>query len=147
MLYQWSLGITNFDWYQVDGGSFLETTNPVALTEAGQAFKTISPQWLGGWLDLASMTSPCANTIGSQWECDFDYHSGLFSRAALWDTDYVTYSCPDVADNGLGCITHLVAVPSTFTQYEDVFGNKHTITNSQVPVGIIPIWLIAGRTR
>jgi hypothetical protein len=146
-LMMWSLGITNFDWYQWDGGSVLNPGGTaVGLTSPGLMFDETPT------LDMAThnagnnyMTTPCGylnpTNYPTTWICTFTNSSGFINASWLWDTDYKTYPCPAASnDFGASCTTHYVTVPPNYTYYcTHADSSCTTIPTQGVPVGVIPV--------
>jgi hypothetical protein len=92
MLVQWSLGIQNFDWYQWDKGSNLESGG--TTTDAGIAYSTVASWMIGSTMG----TSGCANVSGytdpagtqTLWSCTLT--QGSWTGEVFWDTN-LAYNC------------------------------------------------------
>ena len=115
----YSLGVSRFVWYAYDGGTTwggLQNANGTPSLAATAYTETEK------WLEGASLSSPCALGINLVWNCGF-VRSGGYSGEVLWITG--------------SSLT--ITLPVQYTEYRDLAGNVHPITNHQVLVSDQPI--------
>lgn len=115
-----------WDLYKTDNG---DLWSPTGLNQAG-----VSYQQTEKWLSGATLSTSCSAN-GSIWSCGYT-RSGGYQALAVWDT---SQDC----SNGV-CTTSTFSVPGSYTQYQDVAGNVHTIIGGTVPIGAKPILLETG---
>ena len=126
----WSLDIASEFWYAYDNqaeGTLLSVPpppQPPSLTEAGIAYQQVY-----NWMVGRSMTSPCALTTKTIWNCTLTAPGG-YQGLVVWDT---SQTCNPT------CGTNSYSVGVQFRQYRDLSGNVTQITGNSVPVGIKPI--------
>jgi hypothetical protein len=124
-LLHWSMGITRAYWYGWDNRNIGTMWGPTAgVSEAGIAYEQVY-----NWMTGATMAHQCsfqgANGYHAVYTCDLT-RSGGYQARAVWNTD--------------GDSTY--TVPSQFTQYRDLAGNKYVIrSDNEVPIGLKPILL------
>jgi len=125
-LLQMGSGVAKLYWY---GWDFLTTgfydPSTQSLNEAGVAYQQIV-----SWTD-GKQVAPCTNH-STVWSCTIS--SGGTQSQATWDS---AQTC-----NNRVCTTSNQAVPSQYTGYLDLAGNKHSIQNGAAPVGAKPILLV-----
>jgi hypothetical protein len=123
-LVQMGAGVAKFYWFGWDfatSGYLYDGS----LDSAGVAYQQIV-----NWTEGATVQK-CA-AVGSQWSCTIA-GSDASQSMAIWDSS-------QTCSNGV-CTTINVSAPAGFTSYLDLAGNKHSITNGSVPVGLKPILL------
>jgi hypothetical protein len=123
-LIQQSMGVATFSYWGWNfGGVNLESNG--TLNDAGIAW-----QQLYKWTNGATYTNVCTNSNGTLWQCGFKLNGTPY--LVLWDT---AQSC-----SGGTCSTSNVAVPSQYSEVEDVLtGASSTITSSTVQASALPI--------
>jgi hypothetical protein len=122
-LIQWSLGIQNSSWYQLDLSNILNGTDQTAY------------QQVYDWMTNATMTSSCTE-IGTAWTCGLSADNG-YVASAVWDTSYTCSSS--------GCTTEAsYTAPTNMHFYRDLAGNETNIPSNHVltnVIGLQPILL------
>jgi hypothetical protein len=142
-LFQWSLGIQNFDWYAYDldnnlNGSSVNGTG----TQVGDPALAFSS--MNTWMVGQTMSTSCSNVSGTKWECDFTGPNG-FEAMAVWDTS-TTYDCNADSVKGNDCSYYWGSLSDTWTYYRDVWGHETAIPTTgmhahQVQLGNLPVLL------
>jgi hypothetical protein len=123
-LLHWSLGVARFAWYAYDGGSPWGTfyTSSGGETAAARAYSETY-----NWMVGATMTSPCAEAANNIWTCLLSRPGGYSAEAVWISNSSATF-----------------VVPKQYTQYLDLVGVAHSVTNGTVKVGDQPILLQTG---
>lgn len=123
-LLHWSLGVDRFIWYAYDGNSPWGTlyTRSAGETPASIAYKE-TYRWMVG----ATLTSSCSKDDDNIWRCPLSRPDG-YSAEAVW------------ISNSLARFK----VPKQYTQYLDLQGQTHTVTNRTITLGEQPILLQTG---
>ncbi len=110
--------------FDIGAGNLWDSSSK-KMNAAGTAY-----QLYYGWLVGATMTQPCqAQSSNSPvWSCNFT-RSGGYQAEAIWNTA-MTWGQ-----------TSNITIPSTYTQYRDLYNHVYQIKNHTVPIGYDPIWL------
>lgn len=126
MLVQQSAGIRRFYWYSWDKG-----TNPLWSHSSGISPAGIAHGQVSEWITGATLTTPCMN-IGTVWTCSYTKPNG-YQSMAVWDT---SQTC-----SGGVCSSSSFKVPSGYTYWQDLDGNKNRISTTSIRIGLKPILL------
>jgi len=124
-LLHWSLGVARFTWYAYDAGTPWGTlyTYPAGESPAAAVYGE-TYQWMVG----ATLTAPCTEAAATNiWTCPLSRPGG-YSAEAVWISNS----------------SAAFAVPQQYTQYLDLAGMVHQISNGTVAVGDQPILLETG---
>jgi hypothetical protein len=126
-LLQMGAGVAKFYWFawNFPTTGILYDAKTTSLNSSGVAYKEIA-KWTSG-----ATVEPCSAN-GNVWSCVIAGPSGSESEA-IWDASQTCKA-------GV-CSTKNVSVPSKFTSYLDLAGEKHAIENDTVPVGLKPVLL------
>jgi len=116
---QW---VSWFTWGLPGVAGNIENANKTPNT-AGIAYNQLY-NWLPG-----RVATQCSQS-GTVWTCPLTGSSG-YQAQIMWDDS-------QTCNNGT-CSTTQQPAPSSATQWRDLAGTTHTITNGQVPVGLKPI--------
>jgi uncharacterized protein YjdB len=123
----WSSGLAEMYWYRYDGPTIGTLwTSSGGLTPAGVAYGQVY-----NWIVGSSLSTPCSAS-GTVWTCGLTLGNGTAAEV-IWDT---SQTCSDGS-----CATRNQNVSSTWTNYLDLTGSNHAITNGTAPVSIKPILL------
>jgi len=124
-------GMANTVWYNYSptrGG--LGTSAPP--NDANTAYSSVFDWMVGATTPSCSVSGDGVNAGTSLYICTTTLANG-FSAQIMWDTD------PSLYCTGTSCPTISQLVSSAYLSYVDLAGNKTSITNQSVPVGIKPI--------
>lgn len=112
-LIQQSLGVATFSYWGWNfGGVNLIDPSSGTLNPAGTAW-----QQLYNWTNGATYTNVCTNSNGSLWQCGLKLNGTQY--LILWDA---SQSC----SNGT-CTASNVMVPSQYTQFDDLAGDRKSV--------------------
>jgi hypothetical protein len=161
LLWMWSLGIQNFEWYQYDTNGNGGTASILAsgtgttqtLTEAGYAYLQTA-----SWMNGKQLTAACGLLSGYTTTYICPFRAGTTKTALVWEADAGTgiggtgtgesgtgYPCTNGVngDNGSSCSEHNVTVPTTYTKYCTMWNavTCANITAHTVPATVIPMLL------
>jgi len=124
-LLQWSLGVSSYAWYCWDNNNGDWQWGQLWTPSAGLNAAGIAYQQLYSWMVGATMSQPYT-TQGSVFTCGFTRPGG-YKAIAVWDTNRTS--------------TSTFTVPNGYIQYRDLAGGIHSLTQTTVAIGIIPILL------
>lgn len=144
-LTQWSLGISNFDWYDYDLDSVLigngvNGSGPQAGDPA-LAWSTVANWMVGRSMSIFGKKTQCSITPGTttQWTC---FLSGPhhFIGKVIWDIG--NYGCNADSYQGDDCTTYAYFPSSHWHAYRDLWGHEYAISpGGSVQIGNLPILL------
>ncbi len=126
-LLHWSMGVSRFVWYGYDGGPIWgglwksATGESPAAKAYGETYR---------WMVGATLRSPCSPSKTSGiWACNLSRPGGYLAEVVWIPNTTATYTVPPWPP---------------YTEYLDLTGAVHTITNQTVTVGDEPILLETG---
>ena len=123
---QWSKGVDRVIWYAYDGepiwGRLIDATGTLLPggTAYGESYK---------WIIGATLTQPCAQEQSGTWTCSITRPGG-YQAEIFW--------------NSTSSQIINAKAPSQMTDYRDLSGATHLITNGTIPVQNLPILLETG---
>jgi hypothetical protein len=116
----WSLGVQRYYWYRWDSsdiGVLWQTTT--GIDKAGIAYGQVAK-----WMIGATLVSPCSESSGSVWTCNFKLANGAPAQA-VWSLNSLQYTAP-----------------SHYTKYWNVAGTETVVpSNHIITIGYKPIFL------
>jgi hypothetical protein len=147
-LIQWSLGFSEFNWYQYDGSTGTNGTSSIlstgtagslTLTDPGQAYYDVI-----NWIVGSSMVSGfnCGLVSGSQtgtlWACEFTKSSPSgWEGRVYWDVG-AAYACLSADPTPCGT-TYSLTVPTAYTYYQTGIGTaQNPISSHKINVSSMP---------
>ena len=123
-------GISNIVWYNYASshGGIGDSAPP---NDANTAYSNVYNWLVGSAIPVCTVGSDGVNSV-SLYTCATTLSNGVAAQI-MWDSD------PSMYCSASGCPTLNQTVSSSNITYRDLAGNKSTIVNSTVPVGIKPI--------
>ncbi|MGO9123465.1 MAG: hypothetical protein ACLP6G_01115 [Terriglobales bacterium] len=131
LLLQQSAGVATVSYFGWDYDNIALINDPGSST-ATLNLAGVAWQQIYNWTVGAKYTSACQNTSGTIWQCGLTLNGT--SYLIVWDTSQTCSSGQ--------CTTSAFAVPSGFTQFDDLAGNTNqAIANGTVQIGAKPLRL------
>jgi polysaccharide biosynthesis protein PslG len=119
-LLHWSLGVSRYNWYAWDNGSWGTMWDPTAgILAPGVAYREVY-KWMVG----AVMSSACASSDNAQYTCGFT-RAGGYQALAVWNT------------TGAKSFN----VPTQYSQYRKIDGSVVAVTGPYITIDQNPILL------
>jgi hypothetical protein len=105
-LLHWSYGVERFYWYAWDGGDWGPLWDPInGVSPGAKAYQEVY-----NWMVGAKMSVPCSMDSNNTWTCGLS-RSRDYKALAIWNSSTTLSYTPS----------------STYEQYRDLCGGKHTI--------------------